>query len=69
MANWRTEVIPPADMSDSDLRAELRHDLAVYERVQHPLSKAGMARRIEDLVEELDARASVPAVPPKEQRR
>ncbi len=47
----------PADMSTGDIRAELRHDLSVYERVQHPVSKAAMARRIEMLVAEMDRRA------------
>jgi len=55
--NWRTEVIPPGEMSTADIRAELRHDLNVYEQVQHPLSKAAMAARITALVEEMDSRA------------
>lgn len=54
---WRREVIPPGEMQTDDIRAELRHDLSVYERVQHPISKAAMARRIEVLVAEMDARA------------
>jgi hypothetical protein len=54
--SWSDEVLDPATMTASDIRAELRHDLDVYERVQHPLSKAGMARRIETLVEEMDRR-------------
>lgn len=56
--SWLTEVLDPATMSESDLRAELRHDLHVYDRLHHSLSKAGMARRIEALVEELDHRVA-----------
>ena len=56
LRNWRTEVIPPAEMATEDIRAELRHDLDVYQRVGHPVSKAAMARRIEVLVEEMDRR-------------
>jgi hypothetical protein len=46
-ARWRDKVLDPAMMETDEIRAELRHDLRVYERVQHPLSKVGMARRIE----------------------
>ena len=56
-ARWRTEVLPPEQMTTEEIRAELRHDLNVYEQVGHQLSKAAMARRIEVLVEEMDARA------------
>lgn len=55
--SWRDEVLDPAEMSDDDLRAELRHDLDVYERVQHQVSRWAMARRIEMLTDELDRRA------------
>ncbi len=55
---WRDEVLDPGTMSEADIRAELGHDLYVYQRVGHPLSKAAMARRIEALVAELDRRHS-----------
>ena len=64
--SWRTQVVEPSEMSDADIRAELRHDLAVYERLQHPMSRAGMAHRIEVLVAEMDKRCGVvPLVPPQ----
>ena len=64
--SWRTQVVEPSEMSDADIRAELRHDLAVYERLQHPMSRAGMAHRIEVLVAEMDKRCGVvPLAPPQ----
>ena len=55
--NWRTEVLDPATLTDADLRAELRHDLYVYDHAQHPLSREAMAYRIDRLVTELDLRS------------
>jgi hypothetical protein len=60
--SWRTEVLEPATMSTADIRAELRHDLDVYDRVQDPVSKMAMAARINELVVEMDARASTQGV-------
>jgi hypothetical protein len=45
-------------MPTDDIRAELAHDIDVYERVQHPLSKQAMGRRIEVLVAEMDRRVA-----------
>ncbi len=61
--NWRDEVLKPSTMTDADLRAELRHDLDVYDRVQHSLSREAMASRINDLVNELDLRSHEPPHP------
>jgi hypothetical protein len=55
-SQWRSEVLDPATMSADDIRAELQHDLSVYERVRHPISKQAMAGRINRLVEEMDRR-------------
>lgn len=54
--SWRTEVLDPASMNETDIRAELRHDLGVYERLAHPVSRQAMAIRIERLVAEMDRR-------------
>lgn len=56
--NWRDQVLDPASMSTEDIRAELRHDLDVYEQVQHPLSKRAMTARIARLVAEMDQRVA-----------
>jgi len=61
---WRTEVLEPAAMTTDDIRAELRHDLDVYERAADPVSRAAMGRRIERLVAEMDKRAGVQAKEP-----
>jgi hypothetical protein len=53
---WRDEVLDPATMTEQDIRAELRHDLYVYERVRYPLSQSAMAARINALVAEMDSR-------------
>jgi len=55
---WRSEVVPPEVMVTEDIRAELGYDLDLYERAQHPVSKAGYARRIEALVKEMDRRVA-----------
>ncbi len=57
MSNWRTEVLEPSTMSTEDIQAELRHEIDVYGRVQHSLSKAAVAGRITLLVDEMDRRA------------
>jgi hypothetical protein len=57
--NWRDEVCDPATMTTEDLKAELRHDLDVYDRVRDPLSRAAMGRRIEKLVVEMDERVEM----------
>ena len=57
--SWRDEVLDPVTMSDDEIRAELRHDLNVYDDVQHPLSKQAMAARIDRLVREADSRPSM----------
>jgi hypothetical protein len=62
-ANWRQKVIPAGEMETEDIRAELRHDLRVYEQVGHPLSKQAMAARITALVEEMDRRVLAAVVP------
>ena len=56
--NWRDKVCEPATMTTEDVRAELRHDLSVYDRVRDPLSKLAMGRRIEELVAEMDERTA-----------
>lgn len=58
MSNWRTEVIPPAEMSTEMIRAELRHDIDVYGSVRSPISSVAMAARINALVEEMDKRVA-----------
>lgn len=58
VVGWRDEVLDPATMSEADIRAELRHDLSVYDQVQHPLSKAAMGARITVLTKEMDERVA-----------
>lgn len=57
--DWRDEVLDPVTMTVEDIRDELRHDLDVYDRVQHSVSRAAMARRIEVLVAEMDRRHGI----------
>lgn len=56
---WRDEVLDPATMTDDEIRAELAHDLRVYDEVRHPVSKQAMAVRIDRLVREADCRPSM----------
>jgi len=58
--SWRTEVLEPVTMSTEDIRAELRHDLDVYERVRHSISRQAMVARINVLVAEMDRRSGTP---------
>lgn len=64
---WRDEVLDPAKMKTEDIRAELRHDLNVYDQARSPISKGAMAGRINVLVEEMDRRAESPPVEAEEE--